>query len=65
MNAERRHAGTRAGACLLTVTLRVEGLRIADLRPHATDWPVMQLLRYASTQALAADLLGHGFDGAI
>jgi hypothetical protein len=50
---------------LPTVTLRSGGLRIADLRPHATDWPVLQSNRYTSTQALAADLHAHRYDGVL
>lgn len=50
---------------LLSATLRSSGLRIADLRPHATDWPVLQSSRYSSTQALAADLHAHRYDGAV
>lgn len=50
---------------LLTVRLNSSGLKIADLRPHSSDWPVLQSTRYSSTQALAADLLAQGFVGVV
>lgn len=50
---------------LLTVRFRSGGLHIADLRPHTTDWPVLQSNRYSSTQALAADLQTNRYDGVL
>jgi hypothetical protein len=38
-------------------------LRLADLRPHVSSWPFLQALRYAQTQAVAADALRLGFEG--
>ncbi len=40
-------------------------LNLLDLRPHAASWPVLQSLRYASTQMLARDAHEHGFDGVV
>lgn len=40
-------------------------LNLLDLRPHAATWPVLQSLRYASTQMLAHDAHEHGFDGVV
>jgi hypothetical protein len=50
---------------LLTARLTTAGLRLADLRPHTTDWPVLQAGRYATTQTLAEDLQAQGFDGLV
>lgn len=51
---------------LLTVTVAGgAGLTIADLRPHTTDWPALQSVRYASSQELTADLAGAGYDGVL
>ncbi|MBX3600435.1 MAG: RES family NAD+ phosphorylase [Rubrivivax sp.] len=50
---------------LLTARLATTGLRIADLRPHASHWPVLQAARYAPSQRLAADLQRLGYDGAL
>lgn len=40
-------------------------LVLLDLRPYATDWPVLQSLRLSETQELAADSLASGFEGII
>jgi hypothetical protein len=40
-------------------------LTLADLRGHATTWPVLQSLRFSATQGLAADLHRRGFDGIV
>ncbi|CAN5294838.1 hypothetical protein BH11PSE9_BH11PSE9_04060 [soil metagenome] len=40
-------------------------LNLLDLRPHAATWPVLQSLRYASTQMLAHDARRQGFEGVV
>ena len=40
-------------------------LGLLDLRPFATQWPVLQSLRLSETQALANDAVAAGFDGVI
>lgn len=40
-------------------------LRLADLRPHAADWPFLQSLRLHLTQQVADDTHQLGFDGII
>lgn len=40
-------------------------LVLADLRPHATAWPVLQSLRFSQTQALAAAVQQAGFPGLV
>jgi len=40
-------------------------LRLLDLRPHTQSWPVLQSLRFAHTQALAAEAFGEGFAGIV
>lgn len=40
-------------------------LALLDLRPNATQWPVLQSLRFSETQELAADAAAAGFDGII
>ena len=40
-------------------------LRLLDLRPHTTQWPVLQALRYAATQGLADTARKAGFDGLV
>ena len=49
---------------ILSVQL-TESLVLADLRPHAPSWPVLQSLRIAHTQQLAASVRDAGFDGVI
>ena len=50
---------------LLTASFGSAGLNLADLGPHAADWPALQAMRYASTQELALDLASAGFDGVL
>lgn len=40
-------------------------LALADLRPHAATWPVLQSLRLHETQELSAQLNAAGFGGVI
>jgi hypothetical protein len=40
-------------------------MRLLDLRPHANQLPVLQSLRFASTQALAIDARAVGYRGLI
>jgi hypothetical protein len=40
-------------------------ISVADLRPHAGTWPVLQSLRLSETQELASELQAAGFDGAM
>lgn len=40
-------------------------LRLADLRPHASSWPVLQSQRLNVTQQIAADASRLGFDGLV
>lgn len=40
-------------------------LTLLDLRQHASSWPVLQSLRLAHTQELAADAHAHGFAGIV
>lgn len=40
-------------------------LTLADLRGHASAWPVLQSLRFSATQTLAADQQRRGFDGIV
>lgn len=48
------------------LTLRTtQPLLLLDLRPHANPWPVLQSLRYTSTQALAASAHAAGYQGVI
>ena len=49
---------------LLTLTV-VRPVRLLDLRPHASVWPVLQSERYAETQELAAGGCNNGFEGII
>ncbi len=50
---------------LLTASFSGAGLNIADLRPHTSDWPALQSMRYSSTQDLARDLVSAGCAGAL
>lgn len=38
-------------------------IQLLDLRPHASSWPVLQSLRFSSTQQIAAEALAKGFAG--
>jgi len=38
-------------------------VRLLDLRQHASSWPVLQSLRFAATQEIAAGALADGFEG--
>lgn len=49
---------------LLWVQL-TQPVRLLDLRPHATSWPVLMSLRLSQTQELALDVRAGGFDGVI
>lgn len=40
-------------------------LSLLDLRPHASNWPVLQSLRFDQTQALAAEAQAAGFAGIV
>jgi hypothetical protein len=40
-------------------------LKLLDLRPHASSWPVLQSLRYRSTQELAKDARDLGYTGIV
>lgn len=53
------HAAQRQLLCL-QVTRTVQ---LLDLRQHASTWPVLQSLRFAVTQALAAAASTEGFEG--
>lgn len=39
-------------------------LQMADLRPHRSQFPVLQSLRYSETRELAAEIRAAGYDGA-
>ncbi|MCM5681554.1 RES family NAD+ phosphorylase [Schlegelella sp. S2-27] len=57
-----------AGLLQLRELLAIQTLAefvLADLRPHATAWPVLQSLRFSETQQLADDVHQAGFDGII
>lgn len=49
---------------LLTLQTTVP-LLLLDLRPHASRWPVLQSLRYAGNQALAAAAQTAGYQGIV
>lgn len=51
----------RAILCIQTKA----NLRLMDLRPHTTQWPVLQALRYSETQKLADTVRQAGFNGVI
>ena len=53
-----------AGRALLTLQT-TSPLNLLDLRFHAGAWPVLQSLRYAETQELAAEARAAGYDGLI
>lgn len=53
------------GARQLLTLQATRSLRLADLRPHASTWPVLQSLRYALTQQIAADANGLGYEGVV
>ncbi|MCW5611726.1 MAG: RES family NAD+ phosphorylase [Rubrivivax sp.] len=38
-------------------------IQLLDLRPHASSWPVLQSLRFAATQGIAAEAFAAGFEG--
>lgn len=40
-------------------------VRLLDVRPYATSWPVLQSLRFEQTQALAAQAHAEGFSGIV
>lgn len=40
-------------------------VQLIDLRPRAPSWPVLQSLRFASTQDVAEDALRAGFEGIV
>jgi hypothetical protein len=55
-------SGSVALRQLLTMQT-TQPLVLLDLRPHANQWPVLQSLRYASNQALAAAAYAAGYQG--
>jgi hypothetical protein len=57
-------SGSVALRQLLTVQT-TQPLVLLDLRPHASQWPVLQSLRYASNQALAAAAQAAGYQGVL
>lgn len=57
-------SGSVALRQLLTLQT-TQPLAMLDLRPHANQWPVLQSLRYASTQALAASAQSAGYQGVV
>ena len=65
----RREARAVSMALLSTrlelVVYTTSTLLLLDLRPYATDWPVLQSLRLSETQELAADAFTAGFHGII
>jgi hypothetical protein len=54
-------AQARSLLCLRTTS----PIQLLDLRPHTPSWPVLQSLRFTSTQAIAADALAAGFAGIV
>ncbi|WP_085314827.1 RES family NAD+ phosphorylase [Derxia lacustris] len=63
----RREASHLALATLkdreLVTVKTLRALAVADLRPHARPYPVLQSLRYAETQELALSIHNQGCDG--
>lgn len=55
------HAASRQLLCLRTT----KQMQLLDLRPHASSWPVLQSLRFSTTQQLAAQALTAGFEGIV
>jgi RES domain len=53
------NAASRVLLCLRTT----RPMQLLDLRPHASSWPVLQSLRFASTQEIAAEAFAAGFEG--
>ena len=53
------HAASRVLLCLRTT----RPIQLLDLRPHASSWPVLQSLRFSSTQEVAAEAVAAGFEG--
>ena len=53
------NAASRTLLCLRTT----RPIQLLDLRPHASSWPVLQSLRFSSTQEVAAEALAAGFEG--
>lgn len=53
------NAANRVLLCLRTTM----PIRLLDLRPHAPSWPVLQSLRFNSTQEVAAEAVAEGFEG--
>lgn len=53
------YAADRQLLCLMSSA----PIELLDLRPSASTWPVLQSLRFSSTQQLAADAWAHGFEG--
>jgi hypothetical protein len=49
---------------LLAVEVK-QTLQLGDLRPHASNWPVLQSLRFGETQQLASDAYAAGFRGLV
>lgn len=48
------------------LTMRTTGpLRLADLRPHVSSFPVLHSLRYSETRELAEDIALQGHDGIV
>jgi hypothetical protein len=54
-------AATRALLCVQSSRT----LTLLDLRPHASSWPVLQSLRLAHTQEVAAEAKAQGFAGIV
>lgn len=52
-------AASRVLFCLRTT----RPVQLLDLRPHASSWPVLQSLRFASTQEVASEAVAAGFEG--
>jgi hypothetical protein len=53
------NAASRVLLCLRTA----RPMQLLDLRPHASSWPVLQSLRFACTQEIAAEAVAAGFEG--
>lgn len=53
------NAASRVLFCLRTT----RPIQLLDLRPHASSWPVLQSLRFSSTQEIASEAVGAGFEG--
>lgn len=53
------NAAARQLLCLRTL----RPVQLLDLRQHASSWPVQQSLLFATTQGIAAEALGAGFEG--